>query len=848
MEFIARSNRHVTPLAQEPDGGYARYCKPGLVDRLRAIRLDITYERAEGDYLWYRHEGTLRRVLDLVGGYGANLFGHHHPDLVAVARDQLDAQVPVFAQASCRTGAGRLAEALCERLGDYLVTFVNSGAEAIEAALKHAFLERPRPMYWAVRGGFHGKTLGAVQFTWSQRDMFPGMGPRVRYLDPDDPADWEAARAEVSEVAAAVFEPIAGEGGVRPRPAAFVKWLARTCREAGIPLIADEIQTGMGRTGTFLACESLGLDPDYVCLGKALGGGLAKVGAMLVRRDRAVEAFSMLHSSTFAEDDPGCLIGLEALRVMDRDGLPARCTALGNFLRKELESLHVRYPGQIQEVRGLGLMVGVELRPQPEAASHVIRTASDQNLLGYFAAAYLLHAHGIRVMPTLSQPLTLRVQPSAYITEAELSRFVGAVDGLCRLLRAGDAGRLLDFSQPPGRAGGFAVPTPLRREPARTPRRVAFLTHLLSDQQLADLDPSLARLPAAEMAAFLDRTARVWEPLVLDQTHVHSPTGADVHLSVLGLGITARQIIRAMQARDVKWIMGKLEAAVALAVERECQVVGFGGFTSIVAHNCKRITTPGAALTTGNSLTVGMGLRAIEQAAREIGIDLRKARLAVVGASGNIASTYAQMVAPLVGEVVLVGRDRASPRLAAVAAEINRTAPRTRCILADDCSALIGCDLVVSASNTPEPIIFPPHLGTDPVVICDISLPPDVSEDVLRERPDVRVIRGGVVRLPLDPGFSIAGIGLPPGHSLACMAETLLMGLEEATDNWSVGPVTADGVRRAMAAADAHGFDVADMGLLSTGPVGRFFDELRGRPREPTPTASMVLAAAEAPA
>jgi len=117
--------------------------------------------------------------------------------------------------------------------------------------------------------------------------------------------------------------------------------------------------------------------------------------------------------------------------------------------------------------------------------------------------------------------------------------------------------------------------------------------------------------------------------------------------------------------------------------------VGFGGFTSIVAHNCKRITTPGAALTTGNSLTVGMGLLAIKQAARELGIDLRQSRLAVVGATGNIASTYAEMIAPQVGEVVLVGRDRASPRLAAVAAQVKRAAPRIRCILEDDCSALL---------------------------------------------------------------------------------------------------------------------------------------------------------------
>ena len=534
---------HSTPASSD---AYGRYCKPALVERLAALRLDVTYERAEGDHLWYRAGGRPRRVLDLVGGYGTNLLGHNHPDLVAVAWGRLQDRVPVFAQASVRGGAGRLAEALCRRLGDFVVTFTNSGTEAVEAALKHAYLERRRPLFWAVKGGFHGKTLGSVQLTWSQRDVFSGMGPQVRYLDPDDPDDWAAARAEADLVCAAVIEPIAGEGGVRPRSLAFAQWLAATCREHQIPVIADEIQTGMGRTGNFLASEAIGLAPDYVCLGKALGGGLAKIGAMLVRRERFIPEFSLLHSSTFAEDDPGCDLGVEVLRLLDRDNLPARCADRGKYLSDRLEAIRVQYPDVIHEVRGRGLMVGLELRSRDDSPSYVLRAASQQGLLGYLAASYFLRHHDIRVMPTLSQPLTLRVQPSAYIGEPELARFADAVESLCRVLRSNDAGRLLDVdglrSPPP------AVYTPrrtIRREPPRARRRVAFLTHLLSDDHLGDLDPSLADSSPANLAAMLDRTARVWEPVLLDQTRVASPTGDSVHLSVIGLGMSARQMISA---------------------------------------------------------------------------------------------------------------------------------------------------------------------------------------------------------------------------------------------------------------------------------------------------------------
>src|SRR4051812_37435824 len=144
----------------EPSELYGQYCKPALVERLKALRLDVTYERAEGDHLWYRCDGRPRRVLDLVGGYGTNLLGHNHPDLVALAWGRMDDRAPVFAQASVRGGAARLAAALCQRLGDFVVTFTNSGTEAVEAALKHAYLVRSRPLFWAVKGGFHGKTLG----------------------------------------------------------------------------------------------------------------------------------------------------------------------------------------------------------------------------------------------------------------------------------------------------------------------------------------------------------------------------------------------------------------------------------------------------------------------------------------------------------------------------------------------------------------------------------------------------------------------------------------------------------------------------------------------------------------
>ena len=279
--------------------------------------------------------------------------------------------------------------------------------------------------------------------------------------------------------------------------------------------------------------------------------------------------------------------------------------------------------------------------------------------------------------------------------------------------------------------------------------------------------------------------------------------------------LTSRQIARALEGPDRDWIMQKLESAVALARDRGNQVVGFGGYTSIISANCRRVRTGGIGVTTGNSLTTGMGILAVRQAAAELGIDMAGARLAVVGATGNIASTYATMIAPSVRELVLVVRSVTSPKIRPLLARLRAVAPQVQVSVVEDIAAISRCQLIVAASNVPEPLIYPRHLADGPVAICDISLPNDVSDQVRRDRPDVLVIRGGIVRLPSNDDFAIGGIALPRGHALACMSETLLMGLEGVRSNGSVGPVTEDGVRRTLAWAEKHGFQLADIRLTA---------------------------------
>lgn len=791
---------------------YGHYCRPGLVRMLHALSLDAVYERGEGDRLWRRQGDDLIEVLDLVGGFGANLFGHNHPDLVAEERRLLDEKVPMLAQGSCRGGAARLAKALCERLGDYIVICTNSGAETVEAAIKHSYLERRRPIYWALENAFHGKTLGAIQLTSSYREPYSIFGPEVRLLDPDDPATWAAAEAEADQVSAAYIEPIQGEGGINPLPQAFIDWLSKTCRKHGIPLVVDEIQTGMGRTGTFLASQAMGISPDYLCLSKSLGGGLMKIGALLIKRQRFVSEFSVKHTSTFAEDDRSCLMAVKALEILDRDNLPARCAARGEYLLQRLRELHKRYPDQIKDVRGKGLMVGLELQDLSNSPSNSFRMLSQQDYLGYLTTAYLLNVHRIRVAPALSNPSTIRVEPSAYISEADLDRFVDAMATFCQAVQALDVTHLTAYQV--GRASDpvvdYSESRTVNREAPRSSHRVGFLGHLIMPEHAPLWDPSLIALQTSEMEAYMARPSRILGPTVFEQLNVKSQTGEEVHFSYIALDLTPRQVLSAMQERDARWIMEKIEDSVVMAKDEGCSVLGLGAYTSILSGNCQRVKTNGIALTSGNSLTVGMGILALQRTAERMGIDLSQAKLGVLGATGNIATTYAVMMAPYVAELVLIVRDPNSPRLQSVVDQIKAAVPGIKVTVAVHVAALRDCSLIVTASNASEPLIHAQHLGSGSVIICDISVPSDVAPDVIRDRPDVEIIHGGVVRLPNNPDFVIAGLPLEKGHVYACMAETLLMGLEGINSHGSYGPVRPEGVRQAMAMARKHGFELGE--------------------------------------
>lgn len=313
----------------------------------------VVVVRGEGAYVW---DAAGRRYVDCATGHGVALLGHSHPRLVAAVQQQAERLI-TCAEAFYNDRRAELqAELVALMPGMERVFLCNSGTEAVEAALKFARLATGRPGVVAARNGFHGRTMGALSATWrpEYRRPFEPLVPGFSHVPYNDPAALEAAVGP--DTAAVILEVVQGEGGIRPADPAYLQRAQELCRERGAMLVIDEIQT-FGRTGRILACEHYGLEPDLICLAKGLAGGVP-IGAVLIG-PRVGKLPPSVHGSTFGGNPLACAAALATLRTLRKDSLPARAGELGAWFLARLRALSLPI---IREVRGLGLMVGIELR------------------------------------------------------------------------------------------------------------------------------------------------------------------------------------------------------------------------------------------------------------------------------------------------------------------------------------------------------------------------------------------------------------------------------------------------------------------------------------------------------
>ena len=414
---------------------HTRYLNEQLVKVLKTIGYDVGFKRGEGQYLFDRDDA---RYLDLLSGFGVFAIGRNHPALRQALKSVLDADLPNLVQMDVSTLAGILAERLLERV-PYLdkVFFANSGTECVEAAIKFARGATGRTGIVYCDHAYHGLSYGSLSLT-DDNNFRGGFGPLLPDCTVVPFNDLEALERALSsrQVAAFIVEPVQGKGVNIPSDE-FLPGAAALCRRYGTLLIADEIQSGMGRTGKFLAVEHWNVEPDMVLLSKSLSGGHVPVGAVLTRKAIFDKIFSrmdraVVHGSTFAKNDLAMAAGIATLEVMKAEKLIENAATRGAQLHAALSGLIPKYE-MFKEVRGKGLMMGVEFGPPKslrlKAAWSLLETAN-KGLFCQLITVPLFKDHKVLTQVAGHASHTIKLLPSLTITDEDCKWIVSAFDSV----------------------------------------------------------------------------------------------------------------------------------------------------------------------------------------------------------------------------------------------------------------------------------------------------------------------------------------------------------------------------------------------------------------------------------
>src|SRR3954470_5653284 len=410
-----------------------RHLNEQFVRVLKTIGYDVGFQKGQGQYL-YDRDGA--RYLDLLSGFGVFAIGRNHPVLRETLKSVLNSDLPNLVQLDVSTLAGVLAERLLAYV-PYLdkVFFANSGAECVEAAIKFARCATGRPGIVYCDHAFHGLSYGALSLT-GDTNFRAGFGPLLPDCTSIPFNDLAALEKALSsrQIAAFVVEPIQGKGVNLPTDE-FLPGAAALCLRYGTLLVADEIQTGIGRTGRFLAVEHWNVEPDMVLLSKALSGGHVPVGALLTRKSIFDKIFNQMdravvHGSAFAKNDLAMAAGIATLEVMEAEKLVEQAAKRGAELRLALTRMVPGYE-LMKEVRGKGLMIGVEFGPPKSlrlrASWNVLETAN-KGLFCQLTAVPLFKDHKILTKVTGHGSHTIKLLPPLTITEKDCGWIERAFD------------------------------------------------------------------------------------------------------------------------------------------------------------------------------------------------------------------------------------------------------------------------------------------------------------------------------------------------------------------------------------------------------------------------------------
>lgn len=415
---------------------YRDYISSSVVQLMGLLDFDKHFVKAEGTKV-YDEDG--KEYIDCLGGYGALNLGHNNKEVIGEVQKAIG--LPNILQASIYNFAGALAKDLALITpGDLKRTFYgNSGAEAVEGALKLAKIASGKTKIIYCKNSFHGKSMGALSITGREKyqNPFKPLVPDCYPVPFGDADALEDMLKSLGDAAAFIVEPVQGEGGINVPPKGYLKKARELCTKYGAYLIADEIQTGFGRTGYMFACEAEDVVPDIMCFAKSLGGGVMPIGGYITTDEIWKKAYgkiekAFLHTSTFGGNTLACAAGIASIKYIIENDLPGQAKEKGEYFIGKLNELKEKYP-VIKEVRGMGLMIGLEF-VEPKGVLNTLTAGKLSEVSKeYFASlvsAKLMNEHGIITAYTLNNPNVIRLEPPLIITYEEIDRVIFALESI----------------------------------------------------------------------------------------------------------------------------------------------------------------------------------------------------------------------------------------------------------------------------------------------------------------------------------------------------------------------------------------------------------------------------------
>jgi acetylornithine/succinyldiaminopimelate/putrescine aminotransferase/acyl-coenzyme A synthetase/AMP-(fatty) acid ligase/predicted amino acid dehydrogenase len=865
------SEKWIETVESEDQTMLYKYSDPRMAGLLETLKMDVRFEKGEKDFLFYNNNGTEEKVLDLVGGFGAGLLGHGQPEIKKTLQQFLNSGQPsINTQGSLYHFPSLLAKELnaiySENTGKFFkVQFGNTGSEAVEIALHHAYfewwkwIEKRRDEQLQLYGSleqidaaaiweqnkkiiaeqpaavivinhcFHGYSSSARSLlnNKKQRFYFAGLLRTIPVHINDHDDDWKeqienclqnqciilktvckengsfvVKQEKFSNIIASMIEPVRGEGGIEE-----MNWeVADFLSTQKFPLIADEIQCGLGRTGFLPSYPKA----SYYLLGKSLGGGFEKISAVLISDDHFKIDFPQYYTSTFANGELATCVALAAIKIIRQENVPEKARERGYEFKRRLNSIAAQFPDVISSVTGKGLMLAVNFNKTIGDKNIFLRALCENELLGYLAAGWLFHNKKIRVLPSLSKPDSLRIEPSIYISDESMDACCNALIELCKLCRNKEIYLLLKFLMNDDPyldktekvfEGCFPVKI---EQPVAGALKVGFIGNFtMPPKELALIEPDLKKASDTGLRILFGKMQSLLEGKSIHLFSKNLLNGrVNFTFSILPFDTAHLELVSRWGKK--RFYISRIQETVDKLSKQGASHISLGAHTSILTGNGIFLAeNRDTKILTGNTLTVASCLYHLEQYLEKLQQKGENICIAIAGANGNIGAGLAGCFKNEKYEgvkILLIGNNLKKLEL------LKRKLfdESTRVEITNDFFRIREADILVSCTNTNDPLIFEHHINPlKKLFIIDLAVPSSVADEVKRISNVEFCKEASTVYLPGDPDLLVS-THTPKGKIFCCAAEVMLATLYDVQLPLK-GHIHPDSIREMMRLAEMEG-------------------------------------------